>query len=166
MLLDLKEVFLNDGKRLVQNCSVDMSDMEINGVKPFVSPVMVNAVADNRAGIVKITCKADFTYSRPCDRCTTDTAKDMSMTFVHPLVVSLSGDHNDDYIETPDYTLELDDLIIADVLLEIPSKHLCSEDCKGLCPICGTDLNRTTCSCDSSHIDSRLEILKQLIDND
>ena len=71
---------------------------------------------------------------------------------------------NDDYIETPDFTLELDDVVISDIFLSLPSKNLCRDDCKGLCQICGQNLNNGECSCDKRQTDPRLEILKQLID--
>ncbi len=42
----------------------------------------------------------------------------------------------------------------------IPTKVLCKEDCAGLCPICGADLNEGKCSCRNEEIDSRLEVLR------
>ena len=88
----------------------------------------------------------------------------MQYNFEHYLVTSLSGDQNDDYIETPDHTIDLDELLTADILLELPSKFLCSDNCKGLCPKCGANLNETTCNCTTKQIDPRLEVLKQLIE--
>ena len=70
---------------------------------------------------------------------------------------------SDDYVETPDYKLDLDELATADILLELPSKHLCKPDCKGLCPDCGADLNETACDCGKHRIDPRLEALKDLM---
>lgn len=87
----------------------------------------------------------------------------MSFQFEHTLVVSLSGSSSDDYVETPDYKLDLDELATADILLELPSKHLCKPDCKGLCPDCGADLNETACDCGKHRIDPRLEALKDLM---
>ena len=42
----------------------------------------------------------------------------------------------------------------------IPTKILCREDCKGLCPNCGADLNEGECSCKNENIDPRLEALR------
>jgi uncharacterized protein len=42
----------------------------------------------------------------------------------------------------------------------LPTKILCRDDCKGLCPECGADLNEGTCSCKNENIDPRLEALK------
>ena len=80
------------------------------------------------------------------------------------MAVELIDEENDDYIETPDYQLELDDLAISDILLELPSKFLCNDDCKGLCQNCGKNLNKGECDCSKSNVDPRLDILKQLID--
>ena len=54
--------------------------------------------------------------------------------------------------------------IVAEYLsLSLPIKILCHEDCKGLCPVCGADLNIESCSCDREIIDSRWEGLKKFI---
>jgi uncharacterized protein len=46
--------------------------------------------------------------------------------------------------------------------LSLPMKPLCAEDCKGLCPVCGTNLNRGTCQCQRSWDDPRFAALKNL----
>lgn len=164
MLLQLKEVFLNEGKRLDVDYSLPMSGFDIKGDYPFKSPVKVSASAVNRASLVELKVKAVFDYTTRCDRCFDEIVKRFEFTFVHGLAVSLIDDENDDYIETPDYTLELDEVVISDILLNLPSKILCKDDCKGICPKCGKNLNHGECDCDKTEIDSRLEILKQLID--
>lgn len=164
MVLDLKNVFQNDGEHLEQECNLNMQDIEVFGARPFTAPVDVAASVINRAGLVTLTIKANFDYSRPCDRCGSDTTKHFDYKFKHMLVVSLSGDQNDDYIELPDYSLDLDELVKADILLELPTKFLCKDDCKGLCPKCGINLNLSKCSCDNRQTDPRLEVLKQLLD--
>lgn len=163
MLLDLKEVFLTEGAEKEVDGTLDLSKITLDGTSPVPGPVKLRALAQNRAGIVRLRISADFVYLRPCDRCAADTARDMSFRFEHTLVVSLSGDSSDDYVETPDYKLDLDELATADILLELPSKYLCKPDCKGLCPDCGADLNKTACDCGKHRIDPRLEALKDLM---
>lgn len=164
MLLQLKEVFLNEGQRLDVDYSLPMNDFDIKGGYPFKSPVKVSASAVNRASLVELKVKAVFDYTTRCDRCFDEIVKHFEFTFTHGLAVTLIDDENDDYIETPDYTLELDEVVVSDILLNLPSKILCSDDCKGICPECGKNLNRGECDCEKTQIDSRLEILKQLID--
>lgn len=59
--------------------------------------------------------------------------------------------------------LDIDELLIEQLLLNIPMKPLCSPNCKGLCPKCGIDLNLTQCNCEISEINPQLALLKQLL---
>lgn len=164
MVFDLKEVFERDGAAKTVSFELAISDIELDGGYPFNSPAQVTATASNKTGIVRLYIDASFVYERPCDRCMKSLTTTMEYSFEHRLIASLCGDDDGDYIETPDFSLELDDLVISDILLELPLKYLCSEDCKGLCATCGHDLNEGDCSCDKRVIDPRLEALKQLLD--
>ncbi len=164
MLFELKSVFQNEGEESRLCYELDMAGIDMDGVFPFKTPVVVTATAKNRASLVSLTINACFDYSRSCDRCGGEINREMNMLFEHKLVQSLVDDGNDDYIETPDFTLELDEIVISDILLSLPSKNLCRDDCKGLCQICGQNLNEGECSCNKTQTDPRLEILKQLMD--
>jgi len=58
--------------------------------------------------------------------------------------------------------IDLSELIAEQLQLALPMKPLCSEDCKGLCPHCGTNLNTGTCHCNQEWVDPRFAALKQL----
>ena len=164
MLFELKSVFQNEGEEKQVNYKLDIADIDIDGVFPFRTPIDVTATAKNRASLVSLSIRACFSYSRSCDRCSTDFTREIDMLFEHKLAQTLVDDGNDDYIETPDFKLELDDIVVSDILLSLPQKNLCKDDCKGLCQICGKNLNEGDCSCDKREIDPRLEMLKQFMD--
>lgn len=164
MLFELKSVFQNEGEEKQVNYKLDIADIDIDGVFPFRTPIDVTATAKNRASLVSLSIRACFSYSRSCDRCSTDFTREMDLLFEHKLAQTLVDDGNDDYIETPDFKLELDDIVVSDILLSLPQKNLCKDDCKGLCQICGKNLNEGDCSCDKREIDPRLEMLKQFMD--
>lgn len=86
----------------------------------------------------------------------------------------------DDKHEAPEKRLEADDLDVQfydgdeiDLLppirdyvaFEVPMQPLCAENCRGLCPQCGSNLNKTKCSCEAQIVDSRFAVLKKLISN-
>jgi uncharacterized protein len=58
--------------------------------------------------------------------------------------------------------IDLRGLIMEQFQLALPMKPLCREDCRGLCPNCGTNLNTDTCECETQWSDPRLDVLKQL----
>jgi uncharacterized protein len=59
-------------------------------------------------------------------------------------------------------TIDLGHLMREQFFLALPMKPLCREDCQGLCPDCGTNLNRGTCSCQRAWEDPRFAALKEL----
>lgn len=59
--------------------------------------------------------------------------------------------------------LSIDHLVREALLLALPLKPLCSPDCKGLCPVCGTDLNTSFCNCQRKSTDPRWEKLKDFL---
>ena len=60
--------------------------------------------------------------------------------------------------------VDLDELVREQILLGLPLRHLCREDCKGLCHRCGTDLNAGSCSCEQGEFDPRWSALADLKD--
>ncbi len=59
-------------------------------------------------------------------------------------------------------SIDLTELVREQLLLNLPAKRLCSEDCCGLCEICGKDLNKGSCDCAGEDIDPRWSALKNL----
>ncbi|MBQ3970141.1 MAG: DUF177 domain-containing protein [Clostridia bacterium] len=163
MLLNLKKVFLTEDEKLNADYELDLHELDFNGTHPFLTPVKVSANAVNRAGVVNLAVTAAFDYTAPCDRCGEETITSFCRSFNHTLVQSLVGENEGEYIETPDFMLELDEAVTTDILLDLPSKHLCKEDCRGLCQKCGANLNKEKCTCDTREIDPRLEALKSLL---
>ena len=74
--------------------------------------------------------------------------------------------HEDDLTTSyyTDETLDLGELMHEQFQLALPMKPLCSEDCRGLCPECGTNLNKATCDCKPKWEEPRLAALKGLLD--
>jgi DUF177 domain-containing protein len=60
----------------------------------------------------------------------------------------------------PEEGIELRDIVEEQIWLDIPMKPLCHDSCKGLCTICGADLNSGECGCDRHDIDPRFTALK------
>jgi uncharacterized protein len=62
-----------------------------------------------------------------------------------------------------DQTADISDLVRTELLLDLPMKPLCTEDCKGLCPRCGVNWNIETCTCRAENTDSRWQGLKDFL---
>jgi uncharacterized protein len=166
MRIDLKKVFADEEKLIKIDYDFSLKDTEVDGCYPFVSPIKVTGEVKPFAGSAELTAHVEYVYSKPCDRCAEETTKNLSLDVSHTIVTELASEEDDDsYVVVEDKELDLDELIYSDIILEMPVKFLCSEDCKGLCPTCGANLNKTTCKCSKSQVDPRMAILRQLIDD-
>ena len=148
MLIRLKQLYNIIGEKLDIDHAVDSARLdEIKGFG-FSGPFKVKGTIVNRAGVVFLKYTAEFTLHICCDRCLIEFDRDYCFDFEHILVRSLSNDSDlDDYVVTENDELDMDELAITDCLLSLPAKMLCREDCAGLCPVCGTDLNQGNCDC-------------------
>jgi uncharacterized protein len=163
MLLDLKDIFVSDGACQDVSYTLSLDDVELYGEHPFNSPVEITAHVENKAGMVTLTIDTAFVYHTACDRCLVPIERRFDYHFTHKIIENLEEDFNDDYIEAPDLSLDLDELVSSDIFLELPTKFLCRGDCQGLCQKCGHNLNLGDCGCDKKEIDPRLEALKELL---
>jgi uncharacterized protein len=59
--------------------------------------------------------------------------------------------------------IDIDELVGEQILLALPSRVLCEETCKGLCPVCGGDRNLADCACESTEVDPRWRALRELV---
>ena len=75
----------------------------------------------------------------------------------------IEDEEEKDYIDG--YNLDVDKLVFGEILLLIPGKTLCKEDCKGLCLRCGANLNEGECGCDRESLDPRMSVFKDILNN-
>lgn len=163
MIIELESVFNTEGLHIPFDCELSLASLEVSGFHPIADPVKVSGYVENNAGIVNLNAKAVLDYEAPCDRCAENVISHFSFPIEHTLVVSLESGDNDDFLVVPDMRLNLDELIEEDVNLALPTKYLCNEECKGLCPICGNNLNKSQCNC-KPPVDPRMEALLRLLE--
>ncbi len=153
MYLELDSVFNTDGESLQFNYDFSLDD------ENAVTPVTVSGSVFNKTGIVHLQAEAKFDYSASCAKCNKPLLRHATVPVRHVLLNHAESDDNDEFIILDGMHLELDELVSEDIFLAIPTRFLCKDDCKGLCSICGTDLNESQCSC-SAPSDPRWDALK------
>lgn len=146
MILQLKRLFDNVGESEDISFSVSQDELEqyAQGIT-LASPISVSGRVYNRAGVVMLDYAVTARLSQTCDRCLKDFEREYSYELSHVCVNEESD--NDEYLVCDNCKLELTDAAVTDLLLQLPTKTLCREDCKGLCQYCGADLNLGSCGC-------------------
>ena len=163
MILDLKRIFATEGSSLPIDHTLSFSDFEYYGNYPLNNPVVIKGEIFNKAGVVNLSLKIDYTFTAPCDRCSKVISHEHTVQIDKMLAVSLERQESDTIIEVPGMKFDVDELVYSEVVLSLPTKHLCRDDCKGLCPVCGVDLNTGSCNCKTREIDPRLKVLEELL---
>ena len=134
-------------------------------------PLNVNGVISQIREIIRVQGKLRARALRPCDRCLTevDIAVDDDFELFYEPNETEVGSTSETEIKGRDLqvsvyegdALDLDQLVIEQLALNVPTRVLCKDDCRGLCDQCGTDLNQSTCSCEQP-VDPRWQILVDL----
>ena len=148
MLMNIKNILNIEGTS--QDFAFSVPEEKTNFIRGYVfhSPVEVRGRIANHAGAVVLNMQIDFSLLVTCDRCLKESVRAFSYQTEHLVVRFLNDEENEEnYIIAKAESIDIAEIAVADLLLELPSKMLCKEDCKGLCPVCGCDRNITDCNC-------------------
>jgi uncharacterized protein len=135
------------------------------------SPVKGTLQVTKTDAEVIVTGRFTADLNLQCSRCLRDFTRSLVIpvnVVYHPIEEIAEERHalRDDEMDMGFYRgeeIDLQELVREQVLLTMQMKPLCAEDCKGICPNCGADLNAGECGCDIRKIDPRLEVLKKLL---
>lgn len=163
MILELKKLFAGAEESIPFDYAMDLSGTEVDNAYPFVSPIRVTGTAAAKDGFAELSVRAEYVFSIPCDRCTRQITQNCVNSFSHVLVSKLENEEDDRFVEVPDGRLDLDALVREDILLGLPTKFLCRDDCKGICPVCGRNLNDGPCGCGRQPGALGFDVLKDFI---
>ncbi|MCA1816855.1 MAG: DUF177 domain-containing protein [Acidobacteria bacterium] len=133
------------------------------------SAVRVTARATRTRGEVRVAGTIDTAVETACDRCLAPLAVPVNVSFKADL--GLAGDAGGanelqdadmDFSTYEGDAIDLDEIVREQILLALPARQLCAEDCKGLCPTCGANLNEKSCDCEQRKTDVRWSALEEL----
>jgi uncharacterized protein len=138
-----------------------------------VSPVALAFDIDaQEAGRYRVTGRVAVALELTCGRClepfTLPVTSEFDLRYVPRVENAGEGERevDEDDLTTAFYSdnrIDVSELIVEQLHLALPMKPLCSDDCKGLCPQCGTNLNASTCDCGKQWTDPRLAALRNLV---
>jgi len=141
-------------------------------IQDLTRPVRATLVVRLEGDRVTVAGRIDFQLELTCCRCTRRFLIEVDKAFESiylpdPETVSEGEELELEYSDLEvgfyrDDRIDLSAVISEQIVLEIPMKPVCTESCKGLCPLCGIDLNEGECGCSSERSDPRLAPLAEL----
>lgn len=173
MLINLSDVFTSEGKVITVTASLEMSRFT-SRIGNFLilekSPV---SFTFTNVGIhkAKVEGSVELTFDTRCDRCLSKVPKKLTLNFsrivLSPDLTADEDSEDDDYLSFMEgYQLNVETFMYNEILINWPMKILCQSDCKGVCPICGKNLNDGTCECDTFVPDPRMAVIKDIFNAD
>jgi len=174
MAIDVRKIMSGELDKLAITHSFSLTDdsfpfdTSVDGVV-FSKPANITGEIVNMGGYVSLDVTVKVDYDAECARCLKPLSRSFETSFSRTLIskgelVNTSEDDADDYIEVVDGMLDIETAAAEQLMMEFPMKELCFDDCKGLCPKCGRDLNEGDCGCVKKEIDPRLAILQKLLE--
>ena len=141
-----------------------------SGTYPIISKEPVRVKVEHiRGKELLITAETRLSVIIPCDRCLEDVKREFELNCVKHVDVGLSDAELTEELDESNfidgYHLDVDKLLFHEILSSWPTKVLCREDCKGLCNVCGQNLNTGSCNCEDTGLDPRMSVVRDLFKN-
>ncbi|KXG77223.1 hypothetical protein AN618_12520 [Fervidicola ferrireducens] len=134
----------------------------------FVKPVSVRGRVENLGkGLIGVWGEISTAIEDRCYRCLAKTHLEVKLDYNFKFSENPEKyTKEDEVFLIEEDTIDLTTPVVNEIILNLPSKILCSPDCRGLCPYCGADLNLGECGCRKTNVDPRLRVLEKLLDSD
>jgi len=143
-------------------------DLETEGVR-IIGDIDVVGELSKSAAKTDVKGSINAPVEVDCTRCLTPISRELDIVFDVDFVdKELFPDNKETHLESADLDtdviegneLDLSQVVREQILLNIPEQVLCRDDCRGICPTCGKDLNEGDCNCGEKEIDPRWAALK------
>ncbi len=164
MRLDLREIIEIPGGFIPFSCRLDTENLDFPSVRAYKEKPYAEGRVYNEAGILHLEGTLTAEMVCICDRCGAD-FDSVKVTELDATIVERESEEFPEFFVLDGGELDLDEVLSTCFILDMETKFLCREDCKGLCSGCGRNLNDGPCGC-RKQIDPRFAVLEQLLDKE
>lgn len=152
LIIRLKKILEDKDRSIIIDETLDGFDYNDFTFSPI--KITGNVLID--LDMLKLIADVNYSYGGQCDRCLDDVKKEEEFTLVKQYDIK--------EIESSDKEgIDLEETVKEQILLNMPSKVLCKDDCLGLCPECGINLNKESCNCKDNQINPKFAALEKLL---
>ena len=169
MLIDLSEILSLEGKTQVVEAPVSMDSFQSRlGEFPVAEKEPLTVTITNTGNkVLKIEVQGHITVKIPCDKCLKEIPTEFPIDMEQEVDMKASGEDRIKDLDEINYvtgcSLDVEQLVHNEILIHWPLRVLFSADCRGLCPVCGKDLNEGSCNCDQSRPDPRMAAIRDIL---
>ena len=162
MQLDVRKIIEVPGASIPFECELSGDNLAFPSIQAYKRKPAAKGRIWNEAGILRMEGEIRAEMVCICDRCGTAFERTKN-TKVDVVLAEEESEENPDLFALTGDAVDLDEVLGSFFIMDMDMKVLCSETCKGLCPICGKNLNLGPCEC-RKEPDPRFAVLEQLLD--
>lgn len=163
--LSVSEALKQEGQSFPFAAEVAVEEMEIFGDRVRIDGVSAEGQYTASGETVSLRGTARGTVHAHCARCLTPVARNVEAELAAEFAHTPDPEDPDQYSYEAS-TIDLTDPVRDALVLELPIRFLCAEDCRGLCPKCGVNLNTGSCTCrDDGEDTSPFRVLRSIVEN-
>lgn len=166
MLIDVRSVISSDSSLSYRFTDIPEGVADFLSSEQHIRQVVTEVVSRHVFGRIYVTMDISCQYDTVCARCM-DSLDRMVHEHCEQCFIPEGGEDDAEDVDFVTYSgnfIDLTDVVIDGICTAIPVRDLCSEDCKGICPKCGINLNLGSCDCSQREIDPRLAGLAKLLE--
>lgn len=172
MLIDITELLSVKGLSKTFQVRYEKEIYEVGEEGYTVADASEFTLTITNVGARCLTLQGEGTVSliMPCGRCLEDVSVPIDFTIdrkvdLNSEDMSKADEDIEELSYIDGYHLDVDQLIYTEILINLPFRVLCSDDCKGLCFKCGANLNKGECGCDREQLDPRMSVIQDIFKN-
>lgn len=167
MLVNLSDVLTSEGRQVRKSTDLEMTSFECRmGSYELVEKSPVSFLFSNiEDGKARVEGSVRLRFRAVCDRCLTEVPVTLELDFDRVVAapdVETEEEEIDDLSFMEGYQLNVETFVYNEIIGNWPAKILCTEDCKGICPRCGQNLNIKDCGCDTFVPDPRMAAIQDI----
>ncbi|MCR5387959.1 MAG: DUF177 domain-containing protein [Lachnospiraceae bacterium] len=166
MIIDLSEIYSQTGSKRSVEVYTEMHSFKTKAASYEIvdAPPFTLNVSNVLGKTLTLEAHTVFTLIAPCDRCLCDVKVEVPVDIEKSIPFAKEEQDPDEEIDCylSDKKLDMDSLLCTELSFNFPMIVLCKDDCKGLCPDCGANLNEGTCGCADGKLDWRMSAILDL----
>ena len=161
MLINLNEVLQETGAHKEFKPEIEICEFEYNNTTyPIKEYNLKISFINSGKKHISSKCDGSIILVIPCDKCLDPVDYTININYFKDLDMNKTSEQRaadldeEVYLEGKEFDFEV--FIHNEILVNLPMKVLCSDDCKGICNRCGANLNKGSCKCDKAELDPRM----------
>lgn len=167
MKLDISDVISCENKEVAKEVPIETESFVSKlGRFPITGKAPVKLTIANRENRhLLVSGEGDVQISIPCSRCLEEVLTDIHFVIEKKIPLGGAGSDEEEMEDSDCLTgfhLDTDRLIYGEILVNWPMKVLCKEDCRGICKVCGRNLNKGECGCQRTELDPRMAAIQDV----